>query len=380
MKKIISVLAVLSMVFGIAAFQCSSTEITSAKLYIQQKNFDKAIESLEKEVAKNPKSDEGYFLLGDIYREQGDYFKMVENFDKSLAVSNKFAADISNRKLNAWADSFNKGVAFFNRANKTESADSIQMNFDKAIKNFDAAIMLEPDSAAAYKNLTFAYLNMERNEDAVKTLEALLARNKTAEDMVMLGQILSDIAKKYMDEGSQDKANKEYDKIISLMNDARKEFPNNNEFLLILSNAYVNSNRLDEAMDAFRAGVEKDPSNKGYRYNLGVLYLGANDFPNAEIQFNEALKIDPNYINAIYNLAVTYVKWGSKMRDESIEKDEESNEYLGMYEKALPYLEKYLEVNPEEGAIWDLIGKVYTNLGQNEKAENAYNKAKEFGY
>ena len=36
----------------LSGFQCSSTELTSARLYIQQKNFDKAIEVLKKDVEK----------------------------------------------------------------------------------------------------------------------------------------------------------------------------------------------------------------------------------------------------------------------------------------------------------------------------------------
>ena len=38
---------------AITGFECSSTELTSAKLYIQQKNYNKALESLNKEVEKN---------------------------------------------------------------------------------------------------------------------------------------------------------------------------------------------------------------------------------------------------------------------------------------------------------------------------------------
>ena len=60
-KLFVIAFLMLSMLF--VGYQCGSTEITSAKLYIQQKNYDKAIEVLQKEITKNPKSDEGYYLL-----------------------------------------------------------------------------------------------------------------------------------------------------------------------------------------------------------------------------------------------------------------------------------------------------------------------------
>ncbi|MBK6682134.1 MAG: hypothetical protein IPG53_20135 [Ignavibacteriales bacterium] len=56
MKQInilLSGLILLGLMFS--GYQCSSAELSSAKLYIQQKNWDKAVESLNKEVAKNPK-------------------------------------------------------------------------------------------------------------------------------------------------------------------------------------------------------------------------------------------------------------------------------------------------------------------------------------
>ena len=49
------VLAFLMLSLVLVGYQCGSTEITSAKLYIQQKNYDKAVEVLQKEITKNPK-------------------------------------------------------------------------------------------------------------------------------------------------------------------------------------------------------------------------------------------------------------------------------------------------------------------------------------
>ena len=64
MKKIYGVVIfALISVMIFSGYQCSSTELTSAKLYIQQKNLDKALDALEKEVAKNPKYK--YYLRAD---------------------------------------------------------------------------------------------------------------------------------------------------------------------------------------------------------------------------------------------------------------------------------------------------------------------------
>ena len=98
MRKFVSILALIAMVLGMAAFQCSSTELTSARLYIQQKNYDKAIEVLEQEVAKNPNSSEGLYLLGYVHGENRNIEKMIENFDKSLKVDDFFESNITDSK------------------------------------------------------------------------------------------------------------------------------------------------------------------------------------------------------------------------------------------------------------------------------------------
>ncbi|HEY6435137.1 MAG TPA: tetratricopeptide repeat protein, partial [Ignavibacteriaceae bacterium] len=94
-------------------FQCASTELTSAKLYIQQKNWDKALETLQAEVEKNPQSDEGYYLLGTVYSELEKTDEMINAFDKSLAISDKYEKSIKEYRTFQWANNFNRGVSLF---------------------------------------------------------------------------------------------------------------------------------------------------------------------------------------------------------------------------------------------------------------------------
>lgn len=382
MKRFFVIISLLAMVFGFAAFQCASTEITSARLYLQQKNYDKALETLLQEVEKNPQSAEGYYLLGYVYGEKGDIAKMVENFEKSLAISNEFQKEISESRNFHWANNFNSGVAYFNKAAQTSNEDSTKMMFDKSIEKFEAAILAQPDSTDTYKNLTFAYLNAGRVDEAEAPLKKLVEKGGSADSYSMLGEIYitkgQELMSKYRESGNAEDsvaAMAKFDEAISVLQKGRNEFPENGDILLYLSNAYINANKLDVAMDTFKEGVEVDPNNKFYRYNYGVLLLEAKDYPAAEEQFIKAIELDPEYSNAIYNLAATYVKWGTEMRDaaEAAQSDDES--YKEKFELALPRLEKYLELNPEDGAMWELIGRVYANLGMIEKSEEAFEKA-----
>lgn len=371
MKKIFSVLMILSMAIGFSAFQCSSTELTSAKLYLQQKNYDKAIESLEKEVAKNPKSDEGFYLLGFVLGEQGNVKGMLENFKESSAISNKFETSITESKKYHWAQGFNKGVALFNRASKVGGTDSATVIFEKAIESFDSAIMCEPDSADAYKNLAFAYMNMGNQEAAIEPYKKVVEITKSAEAYAQLGELLIQKGVKQTEDGDKDAGMKSYEEAISVLEEGQKLHPADGNILLLLSNGYIAAGKLEVAKKAFKTGVEKEPDNKFYRYNYGSLLLNANEYAEAAEHLSKAVELDGDYENAIYNLAVTYVKWGAGIR----EADPETETFKEKYELALPLLEQYLTINEEEGAIWDLLGKVYANLGMGDKSKEAFEKA-----
>jgi tetratricopeptide (TPR) repeat protein len=375
MKRVLSIILLFSIVLGFSAFQCSSTELTSAKLYIQQKNYEKAIEALKKDVEKNPKSDEGFYLLGYIQGEQGDIRDMLKNFAKSTEISNKFAKNIDESKKYHWADGFNKGVQIFNKASKFGDTDSAAVIFNQAIDKFNNAILCEPDSADTYKNLAFAYINMGDRDAAIEPYKKVVELTKAEDAYVQLADLY--IQKGFMqkESGNSDDAMSNFNSGIKLLEEGKEVYPNSGDILLLLSNSYIAAGKLDVAKDAFKEGVTQEPENKFYRYNYGSLLLNAEEYEAAAVQLEKALEIDSEYENAIYNLAVTYVKWGAKMREEMEASQEESDEFKAKFESALPLLEKYLSVKEEEGAIWDLLGKVYANLGMAEKSKDAFEKA-----
>lgn len=365
-------------------FQCSSTELTSAKLYIQQKNWDKAIETLNAEVTKNPKSDEGYFLLGTVYSEQDNIDKMIESFNKSLAISNKFEKNIEEYKAFQWANNFNRGVSLFQRGNKVTDVDSSKMYFDMAIDAYNKAISLEPDSGETYRNLAFVYLTTGKTEESIEPLKKLVELEQAEEGYQYLGEVYYTLGANIMNDfkfnsNKQDsiKAMDYFNKAIVTLEEGLKKYPENSEMQVARTSAYIGAGRIDEAISSSKVLVDNEPGNKIYRYNYGVLLLNAERYAEAETQLLEALKIDPEYENAIYNLGVTYVKWGTAMNKEAEQKGIISEDYKKKYEAALPYLEKVVEKDEKNIAIWELLGKVYSVLGMTEDANNAFKKADE---
>jgi len=374
-KLYMAAFLMLSMVF--VGYQCGSTEITSARLYIQQKNWDKALDVLQKEITKNPKSDEGFYLMGYVNGEKGNFSEMVQNYDKSLTLSKNFEKNIQDSKKYFWAQSFNKGVGLYQRGVKTTNTDSAQIFFDKSIAEFKSAILIEPDSGDTYKNLAFVYLSKGDNDSAIDPLKKLIEKEKALDGYKFLGEIYYVNGTNLKNQGEDLKAKEEFNKGINVLEEGLKLYPNNSELLLTLSNAYIGADRTNEAIEPFKKGVESDPQNKYYRYNYGVLLLGIEDFAGAEEQFKEAIKIDPAYDNAIYNLGVTYLKWGTYLNKKADEEGKVSDEYKTKYELALPYLEKAVQMKDATAQTWELLGRVYSVLGMQDDAANAFKKADE---
>ena len=374
-KLFVVAFLMLSMLF--VGYQCGSTEITSAKLYIQQKNYDKALEVLQKEVTKNPKSDEGYQLLGYVYGEQGKFESMIDSYDKSLAISKNFEKDINASRKYFWAQAYNRGVNYFQKGNGVaqSSPDSAKIYYEKSIADFNSALRIEPDSVDTYKNLAFVYLSKGDNDAAVAPLKQLVEKEKSLDGYKFLGEIYYVNGTNLKNQGKEEEAKVEFNKSIDILEEGLKNYPNDPEMLVTLSTSYIGADRSTEAIDKYKNLVAAKPEDKNIRYNYGVLLLGADDFAGAETQFKKAIELDAEYDNAIYNLGVTYLKWGTYLNKKSDETGQVSDEYKTKYQAALPYLEKAVKMKDANTQTWELLGKVYSVLGMQDDAKHAFDEA-----
>jgi len=384
MKKVLIGLSILSMFLGFTAFECASAELTGAKMYLQQKQYDKAKETLLKEVEKNPKSDEGWFLLGGLYSDEGNVPEMLNAFDKSLAISKKYELQIIDFKRYTWQTSFNKGVNFFNSAVKTTAPDSMNIFFEKAISQFNNSILCEPDSSIGYENIAASYLNMGKTDESIPVLQKLVDMGKPAFSFSRLGQIYLMKGANLMDsyysgKNPSDSTNalEFYNKAISVLQKGRAAYPNDAEILLQLGNAYYSSNKLDIAEESFKSLSEKNPDNKQIKYAYGVVLLKSKKYEEATKVLAEVIAMDPENLDANYNLAAAYISWGNDLREIAIKKESDDKSYLEKFKATIPYLEKYVQVKPE-AKVFISLGQVYANLGMKDKAEEAFKKAEQY--
>jgi tetratricopeptide (TPR) repeat protein len=371
-------LAAAAIFLASTGFQCGSAEITSAKLYMQQKQWDKAEQSLTKELAKNDKNEEAWFLLGQARLEQKNYAGMNEAYTRALELGNTHQKEIQQNKLAIWANLYNEGVSMYNKG-KDDPAQ-----YDKSLQNFNTAIDLMPDSSTTYYVAALTHYAKKDYEGATKRLEQALVKNPQSADAAkFLGQIKYQQASEAYARGDSAAAHAELMKAAGAFEKAYKADPSSAENITNLIDVYDRTKQSDKAMQLTEEAIKRDPNNKIYRYASGVFLLKQDKFAESTEQFKKALEIEPTYTDATYNLGVAYLNWGVSMKAESDKKAEEAAakgnksfkedlSYKDKYREAIPYLEKAAEQRADDAILWQQLGKIYMNLNMKDKAEKAF--------
>jgi tetratricopeptide (TPR) repeat protein len=184
------------------------------------------------------------------------------------------------------------------------------------------------------------------------------------------GEIYKNIALILIDGGKIEEA-----KIA--VSDARKTNPNDNSLILTEADLYLKLNDLSTYTKLVNEALANDPNNKTLCYNLGVTSTNANKLDEAEKYYKKAIEIDPNYFDALLNLSELKLRSDEKFVNEmnklgTSEKENKRYEVLKSdraknFNSILPYLEKAVEVRPEDEAAKKTLLSVYNALEMTDK-------------
>jgi tetratricopeptide (TPR) repeat protein len=186
---------------------------------------------------------------------------------------------------------------------------------------------------------------------------------------------------------------------INFLKKGRSAFPNSTELLNTEANHYLQSGNSSKAIEILKAGLEKNPNSFEYNLALGNLYDRMANPKNADgkdaekpANFEELVKTAEGYyakaievghsdqkqmINAYYNLGALYNNAGGYYQQQASnvpikdaktkgkELENKSNDY---FKKAIPYLEKSLELDPNDRTTMIALRKLYVITGDSQKA------------
>lgn len=374
----------------IGADGCSSDpNVEGAKLDLKNKDYDRALENLDKALEKNPDNADALELRGNVFQEKAFATpditehttllqEMMASYDRAVELKPDATADVGNMLDLAYFNEFQRGIQAFGRGQNDESA------FADAAIYFENSSLIRPDSTGSYVNRAYALINAGETAEATAPLEMAIDKGDTDENTFVL---LADLYR----------SNENLEKEIALLEKASEHHPGNENIEASLLNAYIRSGQSDRAEKAYRDAISNDPGNKLYHYNLGSLLLEKEQFAEAIQHLEHAIEIDADYANAYYNMGVAYVNHAvavneqvnaidDEIRDnkDSLSDDEEAaktaemeklaEERRTLFENSIEPLEKAKTLSESNGddvtGICQALFQAYAQTGNTEKAQS----------
>lgn len=328
---------------------CQSTQMTSARVYIQQKDYPAALVQLKEEIKLRPTNAEAYFLAGQIYGELDSLDQMIAMFAKAEELNLQYKSDIKKWRESKSAEAFNKGLKVWEK----------KKDVDEAIRWTELSARINPENVNAWKNLGFLYQQKEKQliedgkitestEFAKKIVEArkkafslapkdaesawllaglyikngmndsalaIIAPFESGEgiDSALYANVLLAFADIYDNKGEKEKA-------LEYLKRAEKIKPKDAGLLFDIGVRLYTMEKFSEAADYFLKVVDIQPENNDAGYNLSLSLFNAKKYSEAEIVNTELLSRDP--LNPEYwdQMALIWAAMGKAKEAKTAEK------------------------------------------------------------
>ncbi len=357
---LITVLAIPSLAF--AGRYSSST-----KIYVQQSNWEKALQSIEKWKEEDPKSAEPYLWEGYVYTRKEEYVKAADAFYKAYQKDPKLFEDPKKleKKLSITGQVLmnlqNMSIAVLNGAIESYN----QGNIDQAIKYLEFLIKVNPGYAQAYQILTSLYQMKAQQapsdsaalEYLKKAREALEAYHKLNPDDPRANYFLG---KFYYDEAV---------------------------FLASKGDTAAYREKMEKALEYLKKALDKGHEEANYDYGMALSDLGKNE--EAVKYIKKAAEKNPDKFEVWFNLAIVAIKAGDKetalealKKAVELKPDDYTSNYLlsvlltekKQFEDALKYVDKAISVK-ETYEAYEQKALILRELGRSSEALKAIERA-----
>ncbi len=322
-----------------------------SEFYAEHNDFSAALKDRETAANFGKENMDGfdYIDLGDSYNENKNYLQAIENYTKAIELSPKFAfADHRLPAYNARAsvyfaqNEYDKALADCDAGiklakNSSDNRADFWINeFEKLKRNIVSIKKLSnapaPKDEDALLKRAWEYFTMDKYDDALNDLNALIELNPKAGMYVLRAKIYEKL-------GDNENALADYDKAIELKPDYSSAYENRQ---LLLNKMHPDR----KPVDIFDLMSQADDFNENGNYERAINV------------YTEILEAEPNYQDAWFRRGNTYFN-------------------LRQYERAIADYDKAVELKPNDASAYNNRGVAYENLKQYERAIADYTKAVE---
>jgi len=353
-------MVILNLLLVLIIIRCSSQEYTSAKLYIQQLEWEKAEEFLIKSLAVEPENPEIPYQLGyHIYGLQKKDWKMMnESFDKALSIdpNKKILGQpktvkefVVMARTQFWAEVYNKGVAQFNNY-RNGNTDNKDAELQRSINTFITSVEIKPDEAQSYLMLsTCLFIAGDHVESEKYIIKAVELSPDDANINLTAGQIFMQ--------------KQEFEDALPYIKKAVELDPSNTKSIRNLAQIYYDTGNMEKSIETYEDAINKETDRKvkaDLYFNLGILYNRVDNFEEAEFNFMNALDENPDDVEAIMGMAQVF---------ENAEK----------WRKAEKFYRELISIDSDNPEHYRGMSRVKLQQGEPDQSKRFLDKAKALG-
>lgn len=385
MKKLILSMLLITATFAVVA---QKNPLKRAEKELSAGQLDLAKASIEEAMTHEKSKDDQdlWFVRGNIYRAfmaKGDdaaFNEVLKSYTKFKELGKggfkPFQSDSALSGL--YNQIMNEGISGYN-----------EKNWDKALKGFDRASIIQKGDTTALQNYLAVTENIEDpakvNQDKMieKATDFLASAYKGDKSWVYRKIYAAHLAK--------DPEDKE-GKAMNILDKAIAAFPASQEFIGYKINTLIKANRTYEAIAATEVAIAKGGANlEIYYLNLGILNENIKNGAKAEAAYKKSIEIKPDYFDALFSLSAYYFNKDDKAKTyramdnktiQSAEGKKLAAEIVELYKLAIPYLEKAtvaeFKAKPEYGQALNVLKDAYKAAGNLDKAKEVQVKIDEF--
>ena len=322
----------------------------------QRKQYDQGNEKL---YLKEKYDTTALFLVG---KRMFDTLEGLDSLDRLPDARGKVKLKYRDRSaelLNIYRPNlFNGGVFFMKKHDFSRAYDFFDTYINSAVKPMFARYQYaERDKRlpeAAYWASYCGY-KLEKPQLTLRhTYQAL-------KDSVHLPYMLQYLAETY-------KLEKDTARYVQTLKDGFSKYPKFPFFFPRLIDYYSHIGAYDEAMKSCDEALQTDSVNTLFRYATSSLLLTMG-------RYKQSFAISKALIAENDTLADAYLNAGLALFDQAVELDKKTqsgskkyNQILELYRKAMPYLEKYRAMAPDQKDKWALpLYTIYLNLNMGKQ-------------
>jgi tetratricopeptide (TPR) repeat protein len=279
---------------------------TAFKVYLAQKQWDKAQETTKRLQEAFPKEGIGYFLSGLAFQAEGKIDDSVPAFENALAKQPDAVEPLTQLiKSHIALKQFDKAFAKLNETIKQQPKNFVAYNllggvylgekkFTDAMSAFKKAADIKPDWPIPYRMMAFAYIAQSNKAEAIKAYQEGIAKTKGATELV------SDLVAMFSNNG-------EHDKAIAVYEEVYKQHP---ESMEVLNNLVSYLTDYGDNAGIERAASLVEPLTKINNPNIldtvGWVAYKQGNYARAQEFLLKVIALDPGSAISNYHLGMTY--------------------------------------------------------------------------